>query len=73
MSRKRLWAVSVLVAVFLWSTLMVVLGHAAAAAILLPPLVLLVQQFVPSLTTPDPSPLAGHSRSCPGEGQEAPQ
>ncbi|GHB75809.1 hypothetical protein GCM10010377_77850 [Streptomyces viridiviolaceus] len=43
--------VAVLAAVLTWSTAMIVLGHAAAAAVLLPSLGLLVQQIVQALTT----------------------
>ncbi|MEV7289748.1 hypothetical protein AB0O01_35230 [Streptomyces sp. NPDC093252] len=76
----KLWTVSVPVAVFLWSTVIAVLGHAAAAAVPLPSLVLLVQRFIPSLTALGPLPQAGPTGSQagptgsrPGAGQEAPQ
>ncbi len=53
MSSKKVVTVAVLAAVLTWSTVMTVLGHAAAAAALLPSLGLLVQQIVPALTAPD--------------------
>ncbi|MFE9679729.1 hypothetical protein ACFYO5_37425 [Streptomyces sp. NPDC006259] len=53
MSSKKVVTAAVLAAVLTWSTIMIVLGHAAAAAVLLPSLGLLVQQIVQALTAPD--------------------
>lgn len=80
MSSKKVVAAVVLAAALTWSTVMTVLGHAAAAAVLLPSLGLLVQQVVQAVTAsdgrtrpadvpPSPSegPAGGHG------GQEAPR
>ncbi len=53
MPRTKVVAVAVLAAVLTWSTVMIVLGHAAAAAVLLPSLGLIVQQIVQALTIAD--------------------
>ncbi|MER5199878.1 hypothetical protein ACWD3J_38415 [Streptomyces sp. NPDC002755] len=58
MSSKKVVTVAVLVAVLTWSTVMAVLGQAAAVAALLPSLGLLVQQIVQALTDGS-RPLAG--------------
>lgn len=50
MSSKKVVAAVVLAAALTWSTVMTVLGHAAAAAVLLPSLGLLIQQTVQALT-----------------------
>ncbi|MFH9923268.1 hypothetical protein [Streptomyces bobili] len=59
MSSKKVVTAAVLAAVLTWSTIMIVLGHATAAAVLVPSLGLLVQQIVQALTAPD-----GPSRSA---------
>lgn len=51
MLSKKVVTAAVLAAVLTWSTIMIVLGHAAAAAVLLPSLGLLVQQIVQALTS----------------------
>ncbi|MFF8932406.1 hypothetical protein ACF1AO_34655 [Streptomyces longwoodensis] len=53
MSSKKVVTAAVLAVVLTWSTIMIVLGHAAAAAVLLPSLGLLIQQIVQALTAPD--------------------
>ncbi|MFD5270502.1 hypothetical protein [Streptomyces sp. NPDC058335] len=61
----------VLAAVRTWSTIMIVLGRATAAAILLPSLGLLVQQTVQALTSPDGPSRAADSGGPGGtDGQE---
>ncbi|MGX1508790.1 hypothetical protein RKD44_007784 [Streptomyces collinus] len=62
MPRTKVVAVAVLAVVLTWSTVMIVFGHAAAAAVLLPSLGLIVQQIVQVLSNDD-----GPARSgCPG-------
>ncbi|CAL9675216.1 hypothetical protein SUDANB9_07764 [Streptomyces sp. enrichment culture] len=51
MSRTKVVTAAVLAAVLTWSTVMIVLGH--AAAVLLPSLGLIMQQIVQALTTAD--------------------
>ncbi len=72
---KKVVTVVVLAAVLTWSTIMIVLGHAAAAAVLLPSLGLLVQQIVQALTGYDSPtrPGAGPADAGPTgpDGQEA--
>ncbi|POX55334.1 hypothetical protein C3489_11175 [Streptomyces sp. Ru71] len=50
---KKVVTAAVLAVVLTWSTVMIVLGHAAAAAVLLPSLGLLVQQIVQAITAYD--------------------
>lgn len=81
MSSKKVVAAVVLAAALTWSTVMTVLGHAAAAAVLLPSLGLLVQQVVQALTASDgrprPADAAPSSAGDPAgrrrDGQEAPR
>ncbi|MFD7687805.1 hypothetical protein [Streptomyces sp. NPDC059781] len=81
MSSKKVVAAVVLAAALTWSTVMTVLGHAAAAAVLLPSLGLLVQQVVQALTASDgrsrPAdavpPSAGDPAGRRRDGQEAPR
>ncbi|MBJ6636923.1 hypothetical protein H4K36_01220 [Streptomyces sp. DHE7-1] len=77
---KKVVIVAVLAAVLTWSTIMIVLGHAAAAAVLLPSLGLLVQQIVQALTAYDghtrpavthPAPAAAPAADGGMDGQEA--
>ncbi|MFF3469062.1 hypothetical protein [Streptomyces sp. NPDC002619] len=73
MSSKKVVTVAVLATVLTWSTVMTVLGHAAAVAALLPSLGLLVQQIVQALTPPDsPRPPAAPGSAAAGE-QEPPR
>ncbi|MGY5103032.1 hypothetical protein [Streptomyces sp. 900105245] len=78
---KNVVTVAVLAAVLTWSTVMIVLGHAAAAAVLLPSLGLLVQQIVQALTSyegparpadarPAPASAAGPPAGAEPGGQE---
>ncbi|MEU8606293.1 hypothetical protein [Streptomyces parvulus] len=62
---------AVLVTVLAWSTVMIVLGHAAAAAVLLPSAGLLVQQTVQALTATGPSTRPTVSGPVEPDGQEA--
>lgn len=80
MSSKKVVAAVVLAAALTWSTVMTVLGHAAAAAVLLPSLGLLVQQVVQAVTASDgrarpadvpPPPVEGPAGGH--GGQEAPR
>ncbi|MFF5157424.1 hypothetical protein ACFY3N_14390 [Streptomyces sp. NPDC000348] len=81
MSSKKVVAAVVLAAALTWSTVMTVLGHAAAAAVLLPSLGLLVQQVVQALAVSDgrsrPADAAPSSADGPTgrrrDGQEAPR
>lgn len=73
MSSKKVVTVTVLVTVLVWSTVMAVLGHAAAAAALLPSLGLLVQQIVQVLTAPDGSRPQTVPGAGPAGGQEPPR
>lgn len=80
-SSKKVVAAVVLAAALTWSTVMTVLGHAAAAAVLLPSLGLLVQQVVQALTASDgrsrPADATPSSTDGPTgrlrDGQEAPR
>ncbi|MFI5972701.1 hypothetical protein [Streptomyces sp. NPDC051452] len=78
---KKVVTVAVLAAVLTWSTVMIVLGHAAAAALLLPSLGLIVQQIVQALTSyegparpvdagPVPDSAAGLAAEAEPDGQE---
>ncbi|XVV39298.1 hypothetical protein ACQPXT_40335 [Streptomyces sp. CA-100214] len=71
MSRTKVVAVAVLVTVLAWSTVMIVLGHAAAAAVLLPSAGLLVQQTVQALTATGPSARPTANGPAEPDGQEA--
>ncbi|MGW4023479.1 hypothetical protein [Streptomyces sp. NPDC005009] len=80
MSSKKVVAAVVLTAALTWSTVMTVLGHAAAAAVLLPSLGLLAQQVVQALTASDgrsrPADATLSSPDGPAggrDGQEAPR
>lgn len=70
MVRKKVVTIAVLAVVLTWSTVMTVLGHETAVAVVVPSLGLLVQQIAYVLTAPDhpgaPGPVAGG-------GQEPPQ
>ncbi|MCG8970325.1 hypothetical protein [Streptomyces sp. CL12-4] len=63
--------VVVLAAVFTWSTVMIVLGHAAAAAVLLSSLGLMVQQIVQALTTAEDPARPDGTGTGARDGQEA--
>ncbi|WP_030871051.1 hypothetical protein [Streptomyces sp. NRRL S-37] len=69
MSSKKVVAAVVLAAALTWSTVMTVLGHAAAAAVLLPSLGLLTQQVVQALTPSSAGVPAGRRQG----GQEVPR
>lgn len=80
MSSKKVVAAVVLAAALTWSTVMTVLGHAAAAAVLLPSLGLLVQQVVQALTAPEGRSRPADAVPCRADGptglrdgQEAPR
>ncbi|MFE4411318.1 MULTISPECIES: hypothetical protein [unclassified Streptomyces] len=68
---KKVVTVAVLAAVLTWSTVMIVLGHAAAAAVLLPSLGLLVQQIVQALTAYDGPARPADDGPAGPDGQEA--
>ncbi|MEU5116646.1 hypothetical protein AB0G64_34735 [Streptomyces longwoodensis] len=70
MSSKKVVTAAVLAAVLTWSTIMIVLGHAAAAAVLLPSLGLLVQQIVQALTAPDGQPRPSDAGPAGTDSQE---
>ncbi|CAM5721439.1 hypothetical protein SCANM63S_00835 [Streptomyces canarius] len=69
MARKKVVTI-VLAVVLTWSTVMTVLGHETAVAVVVPSLGLLVQQIAYALTAPDhpgaPGPVVG-------DGQEPPR
>ncbi|MFG3134509.1 hypothetical protein ACGFZU_43405 [Streptomyces tendae] len=71
MPRTKVVTVAVLAVVLTWSTVMIVLGHAAAAAVLLPSLGLIVQQIVQVLTTADGSARPGCPGTAGSDGAEA--
>lgn len=70
MSSKKVVTAAVLAAILTWSTIMIVLGHAAAAAVLLPSLALLVQQIVQALTAPDGPARSADAGSAGTDGRE---
>ncbi|MGA5177899.1 hypothetical protein ACPCK5_33685 [Streptomyces pseudogriseolus] len=70
MLSKKVVTAAVLAAVLTWSTIMIVLGHAAAAAVLLPSLGLLVQQIVQALTASDGPTRSADAGPAGADGQE---
>ncbi|MFJ5779876.1 hypothetical protein [Streptomyces sp. NPDC093094] len=80
MARKKVVTLAVLAVVLTWSTVMTVLGHETAVAVVVPSLGLLVQQIAYALTAPDgtrPADPLGPAAESPGPaasgGQEAPR
>ncbi|MFF1548056.1 hypothetical protein [Streptomyces sp. NPDC058291] len=70
MSSKKVVTAAVLAAVLTWSTVMIMMGHATAAAVLLPSLGLLVQQIVQALTAPDGPARSSDPGDAGRDGQE---
>ncbi|MFE1444149.1 hypothetical protein [Streptomyces sp. NPDC058739] len=69
MARKKVVTAAVLAVVLTWSTVMTVLGHETAVAVVVPSLGLLVQQIALALTTPDgprPAGTPGPDAAAPG-------
>ncbi|MEV6960263.1 hypothetical protein AB0M97_13915 [Streptomyces sp. NPDC051207] len=73
MSSKKVVTVAALAAVLTWSTVMTVLGHASAAAVLLSSLGLLVQQTAQALTAPDGPPRPADATTRPADGPKGPE
>ncbi|MGW2911291.1 hypothetical protein ACWC9X_12675 [Streptomyces asoensis] len=70
MSSKKVVTAAVLAAVLTWSTVMIMMGHATATAVLLPSMGLLVQQIVQALTAPDGPAHSSEPGGADRDGQE---
>lgn len=71
MSSSQVWTAAALVVVLAWSTAMVVMGHDAALAGVLPSVGLLVQQAVPALTRRSTRPPSTGPATGQGDQEEA--